>query len=187
MDRFNTFYIFIGAVCTMTQGFIFAFQNRLYDEIFAYLFSKAVKCKFPHSTFFDFSIDFLSSFLGDNGNNYENSEKLSIFISKIYSIALFLVVFLPSGASMAITIYKVYVNNMILEEIYYLPFVISFPFRVNTWPRYMVAFTWTFCSYALWITTKIINALIQFSIGFYYIAALKNLQNMINDLIDLNG
>lgn len=107
---------------------------------------------------------------------YIRAERISSMVSRAYSVLIGIGAIMPS-VPLFQTLYRVFVQEMSLENHYILPIVCSFPFKVNSWPRYSACFVCTYGCFITLVIAKLIVAPVMFTLCFYMIADTQYLQS----------
>lgn len=71
---------------------------------------------------------------------------------------------------------RVFIEKQNLEDAYVLPIVCTFPFKVDTWPKYILTFGWIYYGFCNMVVMKVISSIVQFTLLFYVIAVIKNIK-----------
>lgn len=116
---------------------------------------------------------------------YSSAEKMTSIFAKLLCSLSFVIIVGTACSAVAVTVQKVLVNGNDMEESYLLFVLCSMPFKVDTWPRFAVASIWTDVTYTTLILSGVIQAIIQMSLCFYFIAVIRNLQNMAKKLSEI--
>lgn len=164
VESLDVLYYFLACICASYQAISFVINNRKLDKIKAYLDQNVRK---------NYNVDCYRI--------YENfSMRMSNFISLLLSSTVFF-----TGSSLIRTLYRVYVMKKDLHDNYLIPIVCSLPFEVTNWTRYSIAFVWTFTSLYTLVISKMITTTVQFTLCFYAVAIMVNLQKLANGLSDV--
>lgn len=152
----------------------FASNNRLLDKIYKH-FSLNIQNSKPAELRTIPDIHFYC-ILDPEAECYIRAERISSMVSRAYSVLISVGAIMPSVPLLQ-TLYRVFVQEMSLENHFILPIVCSFPFKVNSWPRYSACFVWTYGCFITLVIAKLIVAPVMFTLCFYVIADMQYLQS----------
>lgn len=188
-QQFNAFVIFIGAVCSQIQTWVFALQSDALEKITEYFYSNARKgIVWWYQSLLSVSWwRNCGSIAADKVAYYQGADKILLKVTNVYAILLITVVSLSALLGISQTVQSVVREGLPLEENYFLPMVCTMPFKVKSWPRYAVAFTWIFVAFSTMIYTKVVTSVIQFIFCFYAVADMKAHQAAAVELRNFNG